>query len=146
RSHRSVFIIAGFPPLLIERPRLRNELMVAEHRLLAAPLENALKTSLLLLAARRYLGNRNRIAVHVAGQTDSLPGVFRESGKLLVRDVVNLPAGNKNELTTGLDARQRAIPVGHLSVFVLLHHFCVAGTARAIANHSVHRHIGGASQ
>ena len=141
-------MIAGFPWAIRTASGLGNgtsrwPLTTGEW---AAFIEIVLENSLLLLTARRYRGNRNRIAGHVASQTDSLPGVFRKGGKILVRDVVNLPAGNKYEFTAALDAGQRAIPVGHLSVLVLLHHFCVAGTARAIADHAAHRHIGSASQ
>ena len=91
------------------------------------------KTAALFLSGHSDLGDGDRVTLHVARQRHSgVASVHLKQGTVLVGDFVNLTLAYEDELTAALDTSQGTVTVGHPRVRT--RHFCVAGSAHAVAN------------
>src|SRR5579872_832275 len=89
--------------------------------------------------SHHQLGNSNGIALHISCQADTMSRVLHQVRVILIGDLVDFPAGDKDKLGAGLDTAQRAI-MSRFDVLMFSHHLLVTGTAVAVADCAGHRH------
>src|SRR5262245_35827832 len=77
------------------------------------------------------LGTRDHLTFHLAGHHDRMAGVRLEILQVLVRDLKHLAVHDERELRASANARERAIPIGHLAL--AFSSFLVLRTAEVVA-------------
>ena len=91
------------------------------------------KTAALFVSGHRDLGDGDGVTLHLARQRHSgVTSVHLKQRAVLVGYFVNLTIADKDELTAALDTSQGAFTVGHPRMCA--RHFCVAGSAHAVAD------------